>query len=320
MKRNNKSKILAGMLAVIFTVSFSSCNNNKSEKSKTSEKSSSSSSSQTDSSSKTENSSADSVNSENNDSDNSSEKNTDSSQAEFSQGEKIKKAYDYFNGKEYYFKERITDNNGKSVIITETRKGDDFYRLQETPLGKSGKIKVGKESFDFDLECGIFKKGNDEFPENMVKSVVEQKLPQTKTHIKEEDTKKYDVEEYTYTGSTYITVMDFCFNKKSGNLEKYTVTYQVEGKDDEVTTRDFVSMKDKADEKLLNTSFVHTLTDFENLDSEKRAEFCRMIIDKKHISSDAMVMKSMTTDKLKTISYEDFTDFVYSSINNDSSY
>ena len=301
MKKNIKSRILAGMLAVIFTVSFSSCNKGGNNESSPESSSQESSSKAENSSSKTESSISDNTSG------------TDSSQAEVVQGDKIKKAYEYFTGNEYSFKERITDSSGNAKIITETRKGDDFYRLQETSQGRNGKIKSGDESYEFDYECGIFKKSDDTFPENMIKSVVEKKLPQTSTHIDKTNTEKYDVEEYTYTGSTYITVLDFCFDKKSGRLAKYNVTYQVEGKDDETESREFVYMKNTADEKMLKTDFISKLTDFENLKEDERAQYCKMIIDKVGIGADDMINHGMTTDKLKIISYEDFTDFIYSS-------
>ena len=83
---------------------------------------------------------------------------------------------------------------------------------------------------------------NDDPTGNLIVQTVKQSLEPTKTHIDPEESKKYDAEEYTYTAGTYITVLDFYFDKTTGELKKYTVTYSIEGRDNQVETREIEKM------------------------------------------------------------------------------
>lgn len=251
-----KKRFLAAFTALLITASLCACSKNKSE----------------DSSDK-ENSVKTAANSSSDDS------GSLTADQEVEQGELIKKAYEKF-GENYTLKERITDNNNKSSTVTLTVKGDDFCRMQETSAGKSGTLKAGEEAYDFDYVCAMYKTAEEPQSENMIKAVVDNKLPQTKTHISEDDLKDYDVEEYTYAGGTYMTVLDFCFDKNSGELVKYHVCYITEGNDDLVQTREITDISDKADSELLNLGAVKALTDFEKLDAEKRLEFCKNAMSK----------------------------------------
>lgn len=159
--------------------------------------------------------------------------------AEDQLGEHILQAYDFLQNESYSMKIRYTDSKGEVTEIYRAVSGGDFYQRQVNSIGESGSIRVGEECYDYDLVCGIYRKSSAERLDSVIESVVEQKLPATSTHIEPQDAELYDVEEYTYTGDTYITVMDFCFDRDTGSLVKYTVTYSVEGEDDVTETREF---------------------------------------------------------------------------------
>lgn len=300
----NKRKFLAAVTALVITACLAGCSNkNKTEDS----------SSNTDQNSSLSDSS---LNDKESSSVSDSSLSDNSSQTESNvQGEHIKKAYEFFTQKNYSFKERITDENGDVSTLAITVRGEDFCQQQENSLGKYGAVKIGGEAYKFDYACEIYEKADLTAPENLIKATVENNLPKTETHIKEEDMKKYDVEEYTYTGATYITVLDFCFDKKTGKLVKYNVNYLIEGKDDVTQVREIYDMSDKADEALLNAAPIKAMTNFGELNEDARASYCQMIIDAKNISSDNVVTMGMTTDKLKTIAFDEFVDFIYSYVN-----
>lgn len=164
-------------------------------------------------------------------------------------GAGILQAYDFFKSSRYSMNVRYTDSEGNVTEIYRVVNDGDFYQLQKNKIGESGSVKVGDECYDFDKVCGIYRKSSAESLDSVIETVVDQKLPRTNTHIDPADTVNYDVEEYTYTGDTYITVMDFCFDKNNGELVKYTTTYSVEGMDDVTETREFYNLIPSAPEK-----------------------------------------------------------------------
>lgn len=279
-------------------------------------------------------------------------------------GEHILQAYDFLQNESYSMKIRYTDSKGEVTEIYRAVSGGDFYQRQVNSIGESGSIRVGEECYDYDLVCGIYRKSSAERLDSVIESVVEQKLPATSTHIEPQDAEIYDVEEYTYTGDTYITVMDFCFDRDTGSLVKYTVTYSVEGEDDVTETREFydfipsASVQDTAssesaadvsgadvsssqaepgtgssessdsseapadtdssmpdvqeiDMSVFDVSFIQGLADFDNMTEERRLGYCQAIFVTAGITYDELARYDMTDDKLKTISYEDFTYLVY---------
>lgn len=155
-------------------------------------------------------------------------------------GRYIMQAYDFFKSESYSISLTYTDSEGNKTDIFRAVEGDNYYQLQTNKVGSSGSIRADKQSYDFDLACGIYRKSTARRLDSLVESVVDEDLPATSTHIDPNDAARYAVEEYTYTGSTYITVIDFYFDKDSGVPVKYTTHYMVEeenGDESRVETR-----------------------------------------------------------------------------------
>lgn len=333
-------KITAALCAALIAVMCAACSDSGSDKDVSSKNSAVSEADKSDG----KDSSSD------NDADSSVGGNEDSSQTDYS-NTLLGRTYDFLNSESYSLRIKYTDFEGKVTEIYKVSDGDNFYQLQTNDIGESGSIRVGEECYDFDLVCGIYRKSSAEKPDSIIESVIEENLPMTSTHISEEDAEMYDVEEYTYTGDTYITVMDFCFDKSTGALVKYTSTYSVEGEDDVTETREFYdfipafepievlssdgdsslaaedssvtesSLDDNSsesepviqeiDRSVFNTDFIQTLVDFNNMTEERRLGYCQAIFVTAGVSADELAQAEITDEKLKTISYEEFTSVVY---------
>ncbi|MDO4944285.1 MAG: hypothetical protein Q4E74_03675 [Ruminococcus sp.] len=333
-------KITAALCAALIAVMCAACSDSGSDKDISSKNSAVSEADKSDG----KDSSSD------NDADSSVGGNEDSSQTDYS-NTLLGRTYDFLNSESYSLRIKYTDFEGKVTEIYKVSDGDNFYQLQTNDIGESGSIRVGEECYDFDLVCGIYRKSSAEKPDSIIESVIEENLPMTSTHINEEDAEMYDVEEYTYTGDTYITVMDFCFDKSTGALVKYTATYSVEGEDDVTETREFYdfipafepievlssdgdsslaaedssvtesSLDDNSsesepviqeiDRSVFNTDFIQTLVDFNNMTEERRLGYCQAIFVTAGVSADELAQAEITDEKLKTISYEEFTSVVY---------
>lgn len=261
---------------------------------------------------------------------------------------------DFLSSESYSFRMKYTDFDGKVTDVYRVCDGNDFYQLQTNDIGESGSIRVGEECYDFDLVCGIYRKSSNEKLDSIIESILDEDLPQTATHIDEEDAQLYNVEEYTYTGDTYITIMDFCFDKSTGALVKYTSTYSVEGDDDITETREFydfipafepaedsfsvtdsgmdssADIQDSSqsgsqdssfmpetgnsegiDRSIFDASFINTLVDFNNMTEERRLGYCQAIFVTAGVTAEELAQAEITDEKLKTVSYEEFTSLVY---------
>lgn len=171
-----------------------------------------------------------------------------------SAGRGLTQAYEFLQNESYSMNVRYTNADGEVTEIYRVVDGDNYYQRQKNSIGESGSIKVGDEKYDFDIVCGIYRKSSADRLDSVVETIVEENLPKTSTHIAQEDAEIYDVEEYTYTGDTYITVMDFCFDKQTGELVKYTTTYSVEGEDDVTEVREFYDLIPSAPVKTKDVS------------------------------------------------------------------
>ncbi|MGN0594582.1 MAG: hypothetical protein ACI4I6_05445 [Hominimerdicola sp.] len=301
-------KILACAVTLLMCFTAVSCSKSDSESSSEKSAESSSSSVSENSSSAAESSSADSEESSQTDEDSST---LSESAVETEQGEHIKKVYDFFKNENYTLKMTVTDSEEKVTEITRVVRGEDFFQLQKNNIGESGMVRVEDKTYDFNKVCGIYQNVTTTSLDNMIESVVDEQLPMTNTHVNEQDLEKYDVEEYTYTGDTYITILDFCFDKETGDLVKYTVTYSVEGEDDMTEVREIAEMSTEIDESVFNTDFTETLTDFSSLAEDQRLGYCQGVCNTAGVTTDEMYEFGIDTDKLKTISYDDFVSLVY---------
>ncbi|SEL25661.1 hypothetical protein [Ruminococcus albus] len=243
-------------------------------------------------------------------------------------GVHIKQAYDLLKSDQYRIKLTYTDASGNETEITRLKDGDNYYELQTNEIGTSGFITVDGTSYDFDNVCGIYRKKNSAVPVSVIETVVEQDLPATDTHINAEDAKIYDVEEYTYTGGSYITVMDFYFDKETGLPAKYTTTYMVEavngdegmtetrtineisyGSEDELLTTD--GQTKTVDKSVFDLSFLSGLVDFGVMTPEQKLGYCQAIFVTSGVSAEELSSAAMNDEKLKNISYEELTSLVY---------
>lgn len=296
-------------------------------------------------------------------------------------GPYIKKLYDLMNSGEYSIKEKYTDSKGRVTYITQIVRGSDCIIRQENELGENGFISVGGESYDYDLLCGVYRKSRKEMPLSLVQYAVEQELPQSASRIDEDLAEVYAAEEYTFVGDTYITVLDFYFERETGLPVEYTVTYSVEGQDNVTELREFLEIvpgsafiteevpedipgdssseeasdsseadiresgaetessadesetRDESssgtetaleelpqpaatgetiDETALDLGFLEQLADFDVMTEERRLGYCQAIFVTAGISQNELSYIGMTDDKLRTISYDEFTELVYS--------
>lgn len=290
-----KSKKLLIILAAVLCLNFTACSGKGSE----------SSSAADSSSSQSESSEAD---------DKGSSSKAESSSSQVKQGKRIKAAYKKLSNKNYSFKEKITDQNGDVTDVVYTAEGDNFASVNKNKYGESGIVKIDDAVYEYDEVCGVYRilsVSSISKTSNFIKAVVENNLPQTNTRINSKDKKKYDVEEYTYAGSTYITVLDFCFDKKSGDIVKYYVTYIVEGKDNAQQTREITDISDKSDSDLISDKKVKELKNFDEMTEAEKTTLWNDLSDKYNITDEKKTAENMTDEKIKTMGYEEFTAGVY---------
>ena len=231
-------------------------------------------------------------------------------------GERIKKAAAFFENPSYEF---VCTVKGIGRDAKMTLLKDKGIIRQTTDYGdiKSYVVCTGNTTYRYDDKTKAFSRKVGEINEdptgNLIVQTVKQSLEPTRTHIDSQEEKKYDAEEYTYTAGTYITVLDFYFDKTTGELKKYTVTYSIEGKDNEVETREIEKMSTVSadvpafnEKELTDKGYVH----FEGFTEQKREEFCRQVMRDNKITNETLYNVGLTTYDLKTVSYIDFASAV----------
>ena len=243
-------------------------------------------------------------------------------------GQFIMQAFDVLQSSQYSVKLTYKDPSGFSTDIYRVVDGDDYFESQTNEIGESGCISVGGNAYDYDKVCNIYRKRTSGKPESLIETVVSQKLPATNTNIDPDDAAVYETEEYTYTGGTYMTVMDFYFDKETGLPAKYTTRYMVEeenGDEGMTETRiikeilygadgDLVSTDGEShelDTTVLDTGFISELSDFDSMTPEQKLGYCQAIFATTGVSADELAAAGMNDEKLRYISYEDFTSLVY---------
>ncbi|MGN0601375.1 MAG: hypothetical protein ACI4I7_01550 [Oscillospiraceae bacterium] len=243
---------------------------------------------------------------------NSSKDDSEESIAEASNvGKYLKKAAEIYQSGNYTLKCTITSTSYDGAIkLTRVVKGDDIYQLQQEEEGSYGVISVGDNAYDFDNVCGMYKKAKSIPKNNVVEEVINQNLPVTDGHDSGAH-KGYVTEQYTFTGDTYITNVNFYFDEKTGELKKYTMKYTVEGQDDITETRVIDSISSKVDESVFRLDFIDKMVDFEGMSEEQRLGFCQGICSSKGITTDMMNKLDITVDDFKTIDFDAFFNLVY---------
>ena len=266
------------------------------------------SSSQSDESSQTESSQAENSSSSESDSSDSSEP------APVKQGEKIKAAAKFFENSSYEFSEKVS-GQGADATVTMIKNEGLVCQTTDYGFGKSVIYCKGADTYYFDDVTKALEKKvgtiTTDPTGNIITEVVRKELPPTKTHINAKDAEKYDCEEYTYTGGTYITVADFYFDKSTGMLAKYTLTYSVEGKDDEVQTRQVLRMRtgETIEDPYTEYDIRKDYTDFTALTDEEREKFCKELMKKYGVKDEELFAAGLSTYDFKTIKYDDLSAF-----------
>ena len=113
-----------------------------------------------------------------------------------------------------------------------------------------------------------------------------------------------DCEQYTYTGDTFITVIDFFFDKSDGHLVKYTTAYSVEGRDDIVETRTVKKLEKGADTSVFNAYFADTLVNFDTMSEPQRQGFCQGLCATWGVTADEMFRLGVSSDSFGKIDYD----------------
>lgn len=243
-------------------------------------------------------------------------------------GKFIMQAYDLLQSEQYSMRLVYTDPSGNETEIYRVVDGSDYYELQTNEIGSSGCVCAGGNAYDFDNVCGIYRKRTSGRPESLIETVVEQALPATDTNIDPDAARKYEVEEYTYTGGTYITVMDFYFDRETGLPAKYETRYKVEEENGDEGMTETRTIKEiifrsgdgliatdgetrELDRTVFDTAFLSGLADFDSMTPEQRLGYCQAIFVTAGVSAEELLSVGMTEEKLKYISYEEFTSLVY---------
>lgn len=231
-------------------------------------------------------------------------------------GQFIMQAYDMLQSSQYVLRLTYTDPEGFDTDIYRVVDGDDYYEVQTNEIGESGCISVNGEAYDFDNVCGIYRRRTQGKPKTLIETVVEERLPATDTNVDPNEAADLEVEEYTYTGGTYITVMDFYFDKVTGVPVRYTTRYMVEqengdegmtetrtvkeimyGAGGELTATDGESHE--LDRTVFDTSFISKLADFDGMSPEQKLGYCQAIFVTANVTADELTEAGFDEEKLK---------------------
>ena len=222
----------------------------------------------------------------------------------------IKKAAAFFDGENYEYVCKVT-GDPHDAQITLIRDGNVCFQSTAYKGGEAFVYCDGKDTYRFDTFTMTYQKEKGKVTlspsGNLITEAVKKELPATKTRISNFDTEKYKVEEYTYTAPAYITVLDFCFDKTTGELKNYTATYSVEGRDNEVQYREVLKMvSGGAKVKDISAETItRDYTELASLSEEKREELCRKLFIEYNIKNEDLYENGVTLYDLKTIKYTD---------------
>lgn len=230
--------------------------------------------------------------------------------SEGSLGEKLSRVADIYDSGSYTLECTLTSTAFEGTVkIKRAVSGGDIYQLQTEHLGSHGFVTVGGKSYDFDYVCGMYRQTETEPELNIIDTI--RRLDLKPIQNRSGSSEEYDTEQYTYTGETYITVMDFYFDKTDGHLVKYVTTYTVEGQDDIIETRTVDRLEKGADESLFNAYFADDLVDFSALSEDEKLGFCRGVCASWGITTDELFNMGISSSELKTIDYETLFRLIY---------
>lgn len=226
-------------------------------------------------------------------------------------GDRLKPIAELFSKKHYTMECTLTGSYISDPIkIKRIVNGDDVYQLQTEKLGSHGCVTFDGVHYDFDYVCGMYRETKNAPELSIIEQIAANGLPVSKVRRSSADA-EYDTEEYIYTGETYITKMEFFFEKSDGRLVKYVTTYSVEGDDDIVETRTIDKLEGKIDDKVFNAYFVDELADFEGMSEEQRVGFCKGLCGSWNITADEMSEMGVNASNLKNIDYNTLFRLIY---------
>lgn len=198
---------------------------------------------------------------------------------------------------------RTQASDGSSVYVGFRREGG------ETLTSDTAYISTADGAVSADMNIKAYSATEDAGEMSIVRSVIENQLERTYTHIPQ-DTEGMTVEEYTYTGETFITVYDFYFDEE-GTLKKYTASYNIEGEEQLIETAVVKKLSAEYEGGYFDEDFLADFTDFDAMTEDERLGFCQEICGKYGISTDDMYSMGITTDDLKRIDFDKFGELVY---------
>ena len=228
-------------------------------------------------------------------------------------GRDLQKVADIYRTKKYTLECTLESTELDSPVkIKRVVSGSDSYQLQTEAAGSHGTVTVNGKSYDFDRVCGMYRETDNVPGLNIVEEL--ERLGIAPGAMRDSDREKYsdyNVEQYTYTGDTYITVMDFCFDKFDGHLIKYVTRYSVEGSDDIIETRTIDRLDTEADESVFNAYFADDFVNFDTLSEEERAGFIRGVCASRGITTEELFETGISANDLKTLDYDTLFRLVY---------
>ena len=226
-------------------------------------------------------------------------------------GEYLKNAAEIYESGRYTLNCTVTSSSYDGDIkLTRVVRGDNIYQLQQEPAGSYGVISVDGKAYDFDYACGMYQAAESVPATTVIEEVINHNLPMTDGHDNNIH-EGYVTEQYTFTGDTYITNIEFYFDENTGDLKKYTMKYTIEGQDDITETRIIDSISEEVDESVFSLDFIDELADFEGMSEQQRQGYCQGVCSGKGITADMMNQLDITADDLKTIDFDTFFNLVY---------
>lgn len=227
-------------------------------------------------------------------------------------GEYLTRLAEKLKQSEYTMKCTVTGSAYDGEIkLTRAVSGQNVYQTQQENNGSYGVISVDGKTYNFDTSAEMYQLTEAEPPLSIVEEVINRNLPFTKGNTEVDDNQAV-TEQYTFTGDTYITNITFFFDKKNGDLIKYTLKYTIEGQDDMTETRIIDSLSFEADKSVFDLSFLDSMTDFDGMTEDERVSFCSNICSKKGMTSDDLSKMDISEEDFKKMDFSTFLNLIYS--------
>lgn len=227
-------------------------------------------------------------------------------------GEYLTRLAEKLKQSEYTMKCTVTGSAYDGEIkLTRAVSGQNVYQTQQESNGSYGVISVDGKTYNFDTSAEMYQLTEAAPPLSIVEEVINRNLPFTESNTEVDDNEAV-TEQYTFTGDTYITNITFFFDKKSGDLIKYTLKYTIEGQDDMTETRIIDSLSFEADKSIFDLSFLDSMNDFDGMTEDERVSFCSNICSKKGMTSDDLSKMDISEEDFKKMDFSTFLNLIYS--------